>query len=54
MKYWVDWDNSCIVFGEYSDNKFKDLTGNWYHSVPEKDVCSKLEQATSLLLSHYV
>ena len=54
MKYWVDWDNSCIVFGKIKNDTFMDLSGNWCHDVPQKDVCSSLEEAESILLSHYV
>ena len=53
MKYWVDWDNCCIVFGEIIDNNFKDLSENIYSNVPLKDVYSSLEEAKTNLLSHF-
>lgn len=53
MKYWVDWDNCCIVFGEIIDNNFIDLSNNKYMQIPLKDVCSSLKDAETSLLSHF-
>ena len=62
MKYWCDWDNACIVFGEivktyekYSKFVvFKDLSGNSYPMIPKLEIYDSIEDAVNELLKHYV
>ena len=62
MKYWCDWDNACIVFGEvvktYEKNPkyvvFNDLSKNSYPMVLKREIYDSIEDAVNELLKHYV